>query len=291
MIPAEHQNLSDPAERFRLNNLAAEERAAATVASMNLPSELKLSGEFNALGHRTDRFAKEQFGRLLELHGDRHPYIVGIAVREMWFAAWSAAHFMRISSDQGAKSSARLWTAEGYVELNGGFAYTLYNELANLTPAAARLGLLSETPYTESPDQQSLLLSLGLYWFAKANESALADSPVQAYEFLHEGYQAFAINSEARMWDDAFKFGKEDGADEAKAAARSAWGKTAAIARHAENRAMKQDVFRWCDEHMTVQLSMDAAASRVAGTVVPAAWRTVRDWITEWKKLRSAGTA
>ena len=62
-----------------------------------------------------------------------------------------------------------------------------------------------------------------------------------------------------------------------------------AAAKNAENRAMKNDVFAWLDKNMTNQ-SMDSAALDIAGKIVPMKFRTVRDWITEWKKLRSAGT-
>ena len=60
--------------------------------------------------------------------------------------------------------------------------------------------------------------------------------------------------------------------------------------RHAENRAMKAEVFEWLDSNFAKQ-SMDAAASEIAGKVVPVAWRTARDWVADWKKVRSAGTA
>lgn len=63
---------------------------------------------------------------------------------------------------------------------------------------------------------------------------------------------------------------------------------------HKENRASKDDVFRWCDEnHHLYPKDKDGMASAIAGKVVPHKWRTVRDWITAWskeKKLRAAGT-
>ncbi len=60
--------------------------------------------------------------------------------------------------------------------------------------------------------------------------------------------------------------------------------------RHAENRAMKKDVFVWLDANMRRFKSMDAAAEAIAGKIAPIAWRTARDWVGEWKKLRSTGT-
>lgn len=60
--------------------------------------------------------------------------------------------------------------------------------------------------------------------------------------------------------------------------------------RHSENRAMKTMVMQWCDENMASHRSMDAAAESIAGKVVPVKFRTAREWIGEWKKLRSNGT-
>ena len=57
---------------------------------------------------------------------------------------------------------------------------------------------------------------------------------------------------------------------------------------HNEHRAMKAQVFEWLDANMSQFKSMDAAAECVAGKIVPIKWRTARDWIGEWKKLRSA---
>ena len=280
-----------PVSRFKETNRIAEDLAAAEVALMELPARIDLRGSFDALGTRSATFAKKNLGRLQELHGENLPFVIALAVREMWFAACSAAHYMRISSEQGDKSSPRLWTPEGYAELNGGFAYTLFNELGNLTPAAARSNLLTGTPLTKAPAQESLLLGIGIYWFDRANEVASTANLTEVLDLLYEGYEAFALNSDAQMWDAGFKLGQEDSADSAQTQARSSLAKKAAFARHAENRAMKHQVFEWCDEHLAKQVSMDAAASQVAGSLVPVAWRTVRDWIAEWKKLRSAGTA
>lgn len=63
-----------------------------------------------------------------------------------------------------------------------------------------------------------------------------------------------------------------------------------AYSRNAENRAMKQFVFTWLDANMSQFKSMDAAAEAIAGKVAPIKWRTARNWVAEWKKLRSAGT-
>lgn len=67
--------------------------------------------------------------------------------------------------------------------------------------------------------------------------------------------------------------------------------RVAANARHVEHRAMKADVFAWLQKNETVELKMDRAADRLmAAKIVPVTWRTIREWIGEWKKLQSAST-
>lgn len=58
--------------------------------------------------------------------------------------------------------------------------------------------------------------------------------------------------------------------------------------RHKENRESKEMVFNWLDLNYNKYSSMDKAASAVSGKIVPMSWRTVRAWIGEWKKIRSA---
>lgn len=60
--------------------------------------------------------------------------------------------------------------------------------------------------------------------------------------------------------------------------------------RHAENRSLKQDVFTWLDTNMKNYKSMDRAATAIAGKISPIEFRTARDWVGQWKKLRSTST-
>ncbi|MDP3424973.1 MAG: hypothetical protein Q8S32_14600 [Burkholderiaceae bacterium] len=78
--------------------------------------------------------------------------------------------------------------------------------------------------------------------------------------------------------------------EEAIKAARSSLARAGSEGRHTENRAMKADVFKWLNDNFASCKSMDAAAEAMSGKLVPATFRTVRDWVTEWKKLRSAST-
>lgn len=64
--------------------------------------------------------------------------------------------------------------------------------------------------------------------------------------------------------------------------------KGAAI-KHKENRAMKAEVFEWLNENRSKFKSMDKTAEAIT-KLQPIAFRTARDWVGDWKKLRSAGT-
>jgi len=96
---------------------------------------------------------------------------------------------------------------------------------------------------------------------------------------------------EAMPWlSSAYKFEMEVSHFAWAVADRSSNARSAANARHVDTRAMKKLVFEWCDENMSRFSSMDDAALDIAETFVPQKFRTVRDWMTYWKKLRSAGT-
>lgn len=60
--------------------------------------------------------------------------------------------------------------------------------------------------------------------------------------------------------------------------------------RHEENRAMKQYVFDWLDQNYDATKSKDAIAQSIVNDerLVPMSFRTVRKWLGEWEKLRSA---
>jgi len=60
--------------------------------------------------------------------------------------------------------------------------------------------------------------------------------------------------------------------------------------KNATNRIDKQKIFLWCDTDMGRFKTMDEAANDIAETFVKQKFRTVRGWMTEWKKLRAAGT-
>ena len=65
----------------------------------------------------------------------------------------------------------------------------------------------------------------------------------------------------------------------------------AAFIRHAEHYGCRADVYAWMDANYKEGLALDEAATIIISKkLVPLKWRTVRDYITDWVKLRSAST-
>jgi hypothetical protein len=58
--------------------------------------------------------------------------------------------------------------------------------------------------------------------------------------------------------------------------------------RHKENRDMKAEAFIWLDQNRANYKSMDDVAMAIK-ELSPIKFRTARDWVAEWKKLRSPG--
>jgi hypothetical protein len=60
-----------------------------------------------------------------------------------------------------------------------------------------------------------------------------------------------------------------------------------AHARHKVNRQNRSNIFAWCDENMGRYNAMDKAAmAAYEKEVVIAEFKTIRKWMTEWKKAR-----
>ena len=72
--------------------------------------------------------------------------------------------------------------------------------------------------------------------------------------------------------------------------AESAKQTAVALKRHAENHALRDEIYAWMDANYKKGMALDDAASIISEKIVPLKWRTVRDHLTAWRKLRSTGT-
>ncbi|MEQ1528138.1 MAG: hypothetical protein ABL925_02400 [Methylococcales bacterium] len=91
-----------------------------------------------------------------------------------------------------------------------------------------------------------------------------------------------------------FAICKENINDDVNFAAKemvSEMARKSAFIRHSENHAIKKYAMNYYAENIETFPSKDNAAEQIAGKIVPAKFRTVRQWITEYhKNLRSTGT-
>lgn len=270
----------------------AADEAIRSLSGQGLPLAIWLPDSVPELGPRNDKEYRHL--RAQDTGGDASltPSLVGLAVRLAWYSAWETAHYIRRLHEQLpsrfplSEENYQLWKPSWHIK-NDGLAGNLVQTLASVERPPQLQILLQGIPIKAIPPDAALYLALSMYCYAEAANHATAGRLDDAFDVLYDAHQALQFRHGESMWQG----GAEHSKFEQERDARSALAKTAASARHAENRAMKQQVFEWCDSYMAQAPSMDAAASRVAGVVVPVAWRTVRDWMTEWKKLRSAGTA
>lgn len=98
------------------------------------------------------------------------------------------------------------------------------------------------------------------------------------------------LQNEIKAFQEKFSVQQSEMITDALAADRSARGKKAATARHAENHAMKADAMAYYEQNRHKFKSKDAAAEAIAGRIVPMTFRVVRGWITEYHKKQSTRT-
>jgi hypothetical protein len=271
--------------------------ALKSVNKMDWPKVVAISDEsFSGLGLKTSRDASKQLERLRETYGDKLPYLFGLSVREIWFSLFDGSGYIASMMAEGAMGDndymQKLATAEGYGE-NEGIAWTLYNHLSDLAESQQQATFRDGTPFEERLSLGDILKGAAMYWFAAAATSYCAGDVVGAFDWLSEAQDALSLANGNHMWDEGAKLERESAVEKNSAdafnAARTALAKAAAQARHSETRNMKADVFEWLDTHMVEFKSMDAAAQAIIKQQ-PVVFRTARDWVGEWKKLRSAGT-
>lgn len=271
--------------------------ALESVNKMDLPKVVDISdASFAGLGLKTTREACKNLERLREKHGDKLPYLFGLSLREAWFALFDGSGYIAGMMAEGAMGDndymQRLATAEGYGE-NEGIAWTLYNHLSELVESQQQKTFRDGTPFAVRLSLEDVLNGAAMYWFAAAATAYHANDIQGAFDWLSEAQDALSLANGNHMWDEGAKLERESAVEkntvDAFNAARTALAKAAAQARHSETRNMKAEVFEWLDAHMVEFKSMDAAAQTII-RLQPVVFRTARDWVGEWKKLRSAGT-
>ena len=281
----------DASEFLRLDqkNCVTKSRKLALldVEAMLFPKRIIVtSASFAGLGRGFSTRAHRVFANLIETYNDKLPDLIGIAVRECHYAACASAYFC---AEMGCHPE--IGTPEGYTEVEG-WAYTMYNGLANFERYSDRDVFRIGTPITERVSSQTLLNCIALYWFTRASELNQRGAALEAQQWIFEGLDAVSLGDGIEMWDAGVEFsrhGKNDSGMIGISEARSQLARIAANARHSENHSMKADVFTWLDSYTPKFIVIEAAARAIVKQQ-PITHGTARDWFKEWKKLRSAST-
>ena len=270
-------------QRHELASLAAKH----ALGQLQLPNEVVIAKvSFDGLPGKFGERAIWLLDRFESKLGDNLPKAIANALRDIWFDAFYLAYI-------GDRCTPEAWLPEGAQSQRVAATLALVQEFGGwVSPfPETRQGLLAEMEGAEPFSRFDGLGCLTLYWFSEAARLWRSGDFNGALEWLYEASTALEFCYGWDMWDSAVEcLGPSDHVAVGKAA-RTAQAKHGAGVRHRENREMKDDVFRWLDAHFNECGSMDSAAEKIADHVVPLKFRTVRAWVTDWKKLRSAGTA
>lgn len=204
------------------------------------------------------------------------------AVLALWLVA-DALHWLNWPSDPKvltkALQDAFTPMAPGvFPELTAGINNKLQESRDHIPEIVGAMRAVTQVGKKFGVTDESVRLSL-------AGSSALSAMDAVCYaEHLHatEAQAAELFNMRLQFHQAAQK--TDDLAEEKAKEKISLSARKAAIKRHAENYAMKEQVFDWCAAHMHEYSSMDAAAEAAAGKIVPVTFRTARSWIGEYRK-------
>lgn len=265
----------------------ASQAAKHALEQLQLPNEIVITKDsFDGLPGKFGGRACRLLGLFESKLGDHLPKAIANELRDIWFDAFYLAYI-------GDRCTPEAWLPEGAQSQRVDATLALVQEFGgwvSLFPET-RQGLLAEMEGAKPFSRFDGLGCLTLYWFSEAASQWRNGDFAGALEWLYEATTALEFCYGWDMWDSAVEcLGPSDHVAVGKAS-RTAQAKHGAGVRHRENRSLKSDVFRWLDAHFSECSSMDSAAEKIAGAVVPMKFRTVRAWVTEWKKLRSAGTA
>jgi len=268
----------------------------------NLPTLLEITEDsFIGLGRKTSIAASKELNDLREEYGDKLPYLLGLSVREAWYELFRGSEYMRLMISEGLVEDTdrmrEMATAVGYGETEG-IAWTLVNGHPTTKEDAQHEKLRGWGLFGGRPDINVILRCAAVCWFAAAVALLRDGNTEGAFDWIYEAQDALLFVHGAFMWDGGAEAERESAiehSDGAARAIRTAMARAAAQARHAENRSMKADVFKWLDDNGAAYVGRGKgkgieAAARAITRQQPIVHSTARDWYKEWKRLHPAST-
>lgn len=263
--------------------------AAKHVESLNLPDAVEFAPDsVKPLGAKFYDRAERTYSSLSGEYEDLFPYLTGYAIRRMWFSLWKGAYYFIEGAKHGVVGDndycRGFMTAEGYAS-HQGYANALYEGLSEPGEPEFLSSWRTKFNVLEQPNISDVLSAAFLHFLGKAADSIKLQPNDTTMGWLYEATDAFALAEGEYMWSAS----KEHHTKDQHKDVRASFARKGSDARHASNREAKIKVFSWCDENMSRFKSMDDAAFDIAETFVSQKFRTVREWMTEWNKLRSSG--
>ena len=266
-------------------------------AELDLPTEIAINlDDLKGLPKPFLEDAKNKLKRLHNLYGDGLPKMLAFSLRLAWYNACEE----KLSDANCADGNDEIYEINlstilrnfpSHIEAVGigsslGLGYfddCLTADLIKVIYPNFEMGLHFKNCRAEEYDFYVLIeiwvLHRAAGYFRKGNfERAyfwLFDAKrLECFEHFEAGYNTYQ--------DD-----QEDGRPESEFP--NDFAKKGSDAQHLENRQMKSEAFAWLDGNFETLISMDDAAEKLT-KIVPMKWRTVRGWVGQWRKERSAGT-
>lgn len=180
-------------------------KALLQISELNLPKVVNFSLEsFDVLGWKKAKKAINELEQLKKVHGENFPYLMGIALRETWFACLRNFYTASMLGDHGVTGG-----IEGGQELGNffayadeeGWAYLLSCHLGKIHESMERVMFREETPYEKCPSDDDILKSMAVYWFALSAAELRAGNAARAYDWIDEADEALLLVNGSEMWN------------------------------------------------------------------------------------------
>lgn len=271
-------NLAVPSRIFKPSKVS-HKTLLEQLEPLGLPKEISLSCDLNKLGMVTSKIAKRHYDALLKSYCQRLPRFAAFA-NEAYHAAVISGNLFFITGIKSGEIldnpfTRSLTTFKGYIASEGA-AYTAYNFESSLD----FIDYVKKKFKNYRPSD--LLYVLGLYWLNQA-ENKLQGADEVDFDLLGEAFECFELANGIDMWDAGYQCKSEEISQQRQEAAKK---------RHSENYSLKQQVIDFYKGGDYSDMSIEMATSEIfSQNLVPVAYRTIRDWISEFRKLQSASKA
>lgn len=271
----------------KLAKYTAEANRIALDAALNHKNEIQDCINTDIPQIFGDKWARDFFEvreRLSEKYGDKLQSLIFLAVRKYVYGCHNSAAFMRqcFEEDGGSQNAVQeqLSTPKGYADYEG-WAYTLYNEMANIDK---RMELLIGTRFEDFPCDEDILLAMSIFWFFDAALIFLHNN-MEGMDVLFEAADAKELANGLQMWA-----GAEDISKENILASKAKQAEIMNLARHRGNYEAKDRAIKEWEKDTSKFSSAEKAGNHLADWLVNQGFiktiepRTVTGWIRVYAK-------